>query len=159
MEDRDDSISDMPDGERVRPRRAQASEPEERPSAGADPEIFDADRQLPGAVLMVPNKHWGFEIVSSSDHPGACAHYSPGGGDAILVKGTDAEHIGNRRGYFLVDATLQNGLKKQTAFRLVPRPFRLRRLKLYFPERYLGRLEPSVLKALQEDLAREHPEE
>src|SRR5262245_60600205 len=55
--------------------------------------VFDADKDLPGAVFMVPNRHWGFESASSEDHPGACAHYSERVREAILVKGTDAENV------------------------------------------------------------------
>jgi hypothetical protein len=131
----------------------------ERAGAGSEPEIFDAEALLPGAVLMVPNRHWGFEVVSGEDHPGACTHYEPGAKDAILVKGTDAEHVRNPRRYFFADASKENGLRKQTAFELVPRPFRLHRLKLLFAERYLGRLEVMVLQSLRAELARLHPEE
>jgi hypothetical protein len=132
---------------------------DESAGKGSEPELFDADSRLPGAVFMVPNRHWGFEVVSASDHPGACTHYQPGAKDAILVKGTDAENVRHPRGYFFADASEENGLQKRTAFRLVPEPFRLHRLKLYFPERHLGYLEAAVLHALRAELARLHPEE
>lgn len=160
MEDRDDSFSDISGGiERIRRRRPQESEADDSPGAGSQPEIFDADRQLPGAVLMVPNDHWGFRNESSDDHPGACAEYRPGANVATMVKGTDAEHVEGRPDHFFVDASKGNGLKKRTAFELFRRRFRLHRLKLLFAERYLGRLEPQVLKDLQAELARVHPED
>ncbi len=146
---------------RLRLRRAQREDEadDHRDVVGGEPEVFDADTLLPGAVVMVPNRHWGFEVVSAADHPGACAHYEPGATDAILVKGTDAENVRNPSRYFFTDATPGNGLHKRTAFELVPRPFRLHRLKLLFAERYLGRLEKLVLQALRAELARLHPEE
>lgn len=158
MENRDDRFRDMPERERMRRRGAHEGEPDELASGG-QPEVFNADWALPGAVLMVPNKHWGFSNESSDDHPGACAEYRPGANVATMVKGTDAEHVGGRRDYLFVEASQENGLKKRTAFELFRRPFRLHRLKLLFAERYLGRLEAEVLTALQAELARVHPEE
>lgn len=127
--------------------------------SGNNPQVFDAEKLLPGAVLRVPNRHWGFEIVSGTDHPGACTHFQAGANDAILVKGTDAENVRNPRRYFFAEPSESNGLTKSTAFELVPRPFRLHRLKLLFSERYLGRLEDSVLEDLRAELVRLNPED
>ena len=124
-----------------------------------DPEEFDPETTLPGAVLMIPNRNWGFAGVTSDDHPGACTHYRTHRHDAVLVKGTDADHVRYPRGYFFTDATVDNGLQKRTAFELVPRVFRLHRVKLYFPERYLGQLDDATLQSLRAELARLHPEE
>ena len=33
------------------------------PDDGSDDPVFDPDRNLPGAVFMIPNSHWGFEVV------------------------------------------------------------------------------------------------
>lgn len=159
MENRDDRFRDMPERERMRPRRAHQSDADERSSAGAEPEAFNAASQLPGAVLMVPNKHWGFGNESSDDHPGACADYQPGETAAIFVQGTDADRIRSLRNYFIVEATEQNGLKKRTAFKLTPHVFRLHKIKLLFANRHLGRLEQSVLEALKTELARRNSEE
>jgi hypothetical protein len=158
---REDALSDLPDPQPpVRLQRTRfRDEPELSPECEADPVPFDAGTDLPGAVLRVPNRHWGFEVVSATDHPGACTHYRPRASDAILVKGTDAEHVRNPRRFFFVDAGPENGLRKRTAFELVPRPFRLHRLKLLFPERQLGRLGEATLQALRAELARLHPEE
>jgi hypothetical protein len=156
----DDNLPETPDrADSHRTQRYQREEYDERESPGGDPEVFDAVAVLPGAVLMVPNRHWGFEVVSATDHPGACTHYEPGAKDAILVKGTDAENVRHVRRYFFAEGTESNGLSKRTAFELVPRPFRLHRLKLLFPERYLGRLEGPVLQALRAELARLYPAE
>jgi hypothetical protein len=161
MDNARDTFSDVPDPENRRRRRSRLDDDaDESAGTGSAPEEFDADALLPGAVFMVPNRHWGFEVVSAADHPGACTHYQPGAKDATLVKGTDADNVRNRRGYFFVDASEENGLEKRTALRLVPEPpFRLHRLKLYFPERHLGYLEAAVLHALRVEMARLHPEE
>lgn len=118
-----------------------------------------ADSQLPGAVLMVPNKEWRFEVESAADHPGACTEYQPGETEAIFVHGTDADRIRSLRNYFIVEATEQNGLKKRTAFKLTPHVLRLHKIKLLFANRYLGRLEPRVLDALKIELAQRNAEE
>jgi hypothetical protein len=161
MDDANDALPEMPDPEpRGRPRRNRLRDESEEPAGGGrEPELFDADALLPGAVLMVPDRHWGFEVVSAIDHPGACTHYQAGANDAIMVKGTDADHVRYARGYFFADASAENGLQKRTAFELMPRPFRLHRLKLFFPERYIGRLEEAVLQSVRAELARVHPEE
>ncbi|HET6882054.1 MAG TPA: hypothetical protein VFI31_17940 [Pirellulales bacterium] len=158
MEDSDDSFLDVSGRERVR-RRSHESEADERASAGGEPEVFDADRELPGAVLMVPNRHWGFEVESAADHPGACTEYEPGETEAIFVHGTDADRIRSLRNYFIVEATEQNGLKKRTAFKLTPHVLRLHKIKLLFANRYLGRLEQGVFEALKTALARRNAEE
>jgi hypothetical protein len=108
---------------------------------------------------MVPNRHWGFESLTSDDHPGACVHYQAAERQAMLVKGTDAEHIRFPRRYYFVAPTPENGLLKPTGFELVPRFFRLHRLKLFYPERHLGRLDDATLQGLRRELARLNPEE
>ncbi len=160
MDDPDDTLSDPPlPAPPVRPQRTRfPDKTEESASDDAESEPFDADRDLPGAVLMVPNQDWGFEVVSATDHPGACTHHQTAANRAYLVKGTDAEHIRNPRGYFFVDSDTLSGLKKRTAFELVPRRFRLRRLKLFFPERCLGRLDDATLQSLRSVLVRLYPE-
>ena len=55
-----------------------------------------------------------------------------------FLKGTDAENVRHPRFYWNVEPTVENGLDKLTAFHLVPRYFRLRRLQLYFPERHMA---------------------
>ena len=114
---------------------------------------------MPGAVFMVPNRHWGFESFASDDHPGACVHYQASERQATLVKGTDAENVRFLRRYFFVAPTPGNGLQKHTAFELVPRYFRLHRLKLFYLERQFGRLDDATLQDLRTELARLNPEE
>jgi hypothetical protein len=139
-------------------RTAGPPEPPSAPDAGVESPEFLPARDLPGAVLMIPNRHWGFEVVSADDHPGACAFYRPEQRSGVLVGGTDADNV--RWGkYFVVDPTPENGLSKPTAFKLVPRYFRLHKLKLYFPERHIGRLDGTTLRTLRDELARLNPEE
>lgn len=137
---------------RLLPRLPDEPEPPE-PAPRLDPE-----RDLPGAVFMVPNRHWGFESTTSADHPGACIHYQTALRSAILLKGTDAEKVHPREPHYYVAATHENGLHKLTAFELTPRYFRLHRVGLLYPERHLGRLDEATLHALCEELARLHPE-
>jgi hypothetical protein len=124
-----------------------------------EPFVFEPARDLPGAVLMIPNRHWGFEVVSAEDHPGACLDYSDARREGLLLQGTDADNVRQPRVYHIVAPTTENGLQKRTAFRLVPRYFRLHRLKLYFPERHIGRLDEATLLTLRDELARLNPEE
>lgn len=58
------------------------------------------------------------------------------------------------RGFFIVAATPENGLSKSTAFELVPRYCRRRRMLLWYPERHLGKLSDGDLLALRTELAR-----
>ncbi|MBV9123315.1 MAG: hypothetical protein JO112_08160 [Planctomycetes bacterium] len=143
---------------RPRPRSQDRSEEaEDREAAPAA--VFDPAQDLPGAVFMVPNRQWGFEGLTSDDHPGACAHYQERTREAILVKGTDAGHVRLPRRFYVVAPTPGNGLSKETAFELVPRYFRLHRVRLFYPERHLGRLDEAALHGLCDELARLHPEE
>jgi hypothetical protein len=145
---------------RVRtPRPRSSGDPPEGEAGEATPAVFDAAGDLPGAVFMVPNRHWGFEGTSSDDHPGACAHYRERARQAILVKGTDADTVRSPRRYYFVAPTSGNGLTKETAFELVPRYFRLHRIRLFYPERHLGWLDDAALHGLCDELARLHPEE
>jgi hypothetical protein len=160
MNDTSETYSDLPDPPPVRTRRGRTSdESDGTPGDGAEPQLFEARAVLPGAVLMVPNRHWGFEVVSAADHPGACTHVRQGEVEAVLVKGTDADHVRRPRGYYFVEAGQESGLSKRTAFELVPFLFRVHRLKLFFPERFMGRLDEATLSAIRAELARLHPEE
>ncbi len=161
MKGAQDIVSDEPDPEQRSRGRARSvpRDSEELVAPAQSPEIFDAAALLPGAVLMVPNRHWAFEVAGVDDHPGACTHYRPGASSATLLKGTDAQNVRYPRTHYFVDASSDSGLKKRTGFQLVPRPFRLHRLKLYFPERYLGRLDEKILQAMRAELARLHPED
>lgn len=152
----DPPVEDLPARPPARVPR-ERDDADEAPNPGATPELFDPFATLLGAVLMVPNEHWGFEGVTSDDHPGACTHVEPAGRNGTLVKGTDARHVRHPRGYLVVSPSADNGLAKPTAFELVPRVFRMHRLKLYFPERRMGRLSGAALEALRAELARLHP--
>jgi hypothetical protein len=137
-----------------KPHHRLPDEPEAEEDDVLPPRALDADQELPGAVFMVPDPQWGFEAAGSTDHPGACVHYQGGDRNAILVKGTDADHVRNPRRYYVVGPTPENGLDKHTAFELVPRYFRLHKVRLLYPERHLGRLDEYTLHALCEELAR-----
>jgi hypothetical protein len=138
----------------VRTRKPRPRRPDEPDDTAAEPRPLEPDEDLPGAVFMVPNRQWGFESLVSDDHPGACLHGQAADRDAVLVKGTDADHVRVPRRYHVVAPTPDNGLQKPTAFELVPRYVRLHRLRLFYPERYLGRLDADALLALRDELAR-----
>lgn len=144
-----------------RSRREQIPDATDATSESAESEPFNPDTALLGAVLMVPNRVWGFEVVSAKDHPGVCTRYEPGASGATLLLGTDPVGLRKeeRACCFCVDPTDGNGLKKRTAFKLVPRRFRLHRLRLFFPERHMGQMEKATLNSLQAALRRLHPEE
>ena len=95
-----------------------ATERPNPPEDGEESLAFLPARDLPGAVFMIPNSHWGFEVVTADDHPGACAFYRPERREGVLVGGTDADHVRTSRGYLLVGPTAENGLHKRTAFKL-----------------------------------------
>ncbi len=116
-------------------------------------------QNLPGAVIMVPNRYWGFTNINSVDHPGVCVELLRDHRDGVLVKGTDAEHAYGRRGYLYFDPTPENGLKKETAFEMRPKVIRTHTLENFFPERYLGHVEESVRLSILEELARLFPVE
>ena len=143
--------------EPITPPRRLREEPDE-PEPAAQEQPFDPFRELLGAVVMVPNEHWGFSGVTSDQHPGACTHVATARTGGTLVKGTDANHPRAQRGHLVVDPTPENGLDKPTAFELVPRVFRMHRLRLYFPERLRGKLSGAALAELRAELARLHPE-
>ncbi len=141
-------------GPRSRDEGADADSPDTTPAG-----VFDPDKDLPAAVFMIPNRYWGFELLTSDDHPGACAHYLGRTREAILVKGTDADNVRSPRRFYFVAPTPGNGLSKETAFELVPRYFRLHRIRLFYPERQLGWLDDATFHGLCDELARLHPEE
>lgn len=129
------------------------------PDASTESAILEPDRDLPGAVMMIPNRHWGFETVSAVDHPGVCLNYSHARREGLLLMGTDVDHMRHPHLYYVVEPTPVNGLQKLTAFRLVPRYFRWHRLQLYFPQRHIGRLDERTLLAIRDELARLNPQE
>ena len=164
-----DESYDVPDSHRnlraTRSRRRAAAEEqaereqveaEQAEDTGESALGLDPDQQLPGEVFMVPNRHWGFDSATSDDHPGACTSECAADRCAVLVKGTDSDHLRSRAGYYVVASTPSNGLQKQTAFQLAPRFIKLHRIRTYYPERRLGHLEEADLLALQDEMARLH---
>lgn len=76
-----------------------------------EPFVFEPARDLPGSVLMIPNRHWGFEVVSADDRPGACLDYSDARRVGLLLQGTDADNVRHSRVYHVVEPTTENGLQ------------------------------------------------
>jgi hypothetical protein len=112
---------------------------------------------LPGSVFRVPDKFWGFEAVDRVEHPGLCTSCPPRiPGKAEMLKGTGALSASWRPTYF-VEPSTSNGLKKWTAFELVPFRFPIRRVQLMHPQRWMGRLDDEDFRAIQRELERIFP--
>jgi hypothetical protein len=160
MDSTPDHLSQDPREPPARPRKPRfrlPADPEEDEPAPTS--TLDPDRDLPGCIFMVPNEQWDIESATSTDHPGACVHYQEASHSAILVKGTDVENLRDLRGYRIVVPAANNGLSRPTAFELVPRYFRLHKIRVLYPERHLGTLDEATLFALCEELARACAEE
>ena len=99
------------------------------------------EKALQRAILMIPDKEWGIR-TSAKDHPGLCLSVLAEARRTVFLKGTDQL---NRRAMVdrvshVVEPDSENGLSKSTSFKLLPRSIRLHRVRLYLPERFLGRL-------------------
>jgi len=122
------------------------------------PEPMPSDDELPGTVFAVPDWLWGFEAVGREDHPDICTAARPETMLATLVKGQDAATAwGSRRTRFVVEPSPLNGLRKTTSFELVPYPMSLRHVRLLFPDRRMGKLEPVPFAKLRRRLAQLFP--
>ena len=119
-----------------------------------------SDDELPGTILAVPDRHWGFEAVGRTDHPGVCTACRTETMQATLVKGrdaaTDSGHPGTR---FVVEPSQSNGLRKRTSFELLPLYRSLRLVRLLFPNRRVGTLEPDSFHQLRLRLTALFPRE
>ena len=122
------------------------------------PEPFD--EELPGRVLSVPDRLWGFTAVARKEHPGACTACQPATMAATLVLGRDAAKSRlPQRVRYVVEPSRLNGLRKPTAFELVPRRRPLRRVRLLYRDRRLGILEADLFVELRQRLIRLFPSE
>jgi hypothetical protein len=122
------------------------------------PEPMPSDNELPGTVFAVPDRHWGFVAVGREDHPGICTEAQPETILAFLVKGRDAAtDRGSLRTRFVVDPSQLNGLRKTTSFDLVPYRMSLRRVRLLFPNRRMGILEPVPFAELRRRMVQLFP--
>ena len=94
-----------------------------------------------GAVYFLPDDYWGFETVTSSDHPGACVDNVPRDASGLLVQGRGLHSGYARRSISeVVEPTPGNGLTKSTAFEISPTFCPWSRLLLFNPERRIGTL-------------------
>ena len=126
----------------------------------APPEPQPSDEEFPGTVFAVPDRLWGFEAFGREDHPGVCTAWRPEAWQATLVKGRDAAtDRGHPRTRLLVEPSRQNGLHKPTAFELAPLYRPLRRVRLLYPSRRMGTLEPDLFAELRRRLRELFPSE
>jgi hypothetical protein len=99
----------------------------------------DLEKDLPRSVYEIPDEYWGFRAYNRDSHPGVCT--ASDGHLATLIQGTDPiAVIAAGRAHVLIDPSPENGLKKQTAFKLEPRRFRARKIGLMHFDRLRGRL-------------------
>lgn len=118
--------------------------------AGHRPQPPEPTPDMIGDAYAVPNDHWGFENVRTTDHPGLCMGIPDKQTQPVLLsKGTDLSRLRPqyRAAYFAIDPNEQNGLKKTTAFSRHFIQFSFRRVMLYYPERHLGHVDESVLQS------------
>ncbi len=133
-----------------RPRDQEADEP--RAPVPPPPDL-DPQTDLVGVVFDVPDSHWGIE-TSAEQHPGACTDYQPARHRGVLLQGTDSDNVRPDLAwrYHFLDPDATNGLATRTAFRCIPRYFRLHRLRLLHAGRVRGTLAPADLAALRQRL-------
>lgn len=124
----------------VRPRRARSH---------LAPPIDSPSDDLPGLIHFVPDRFWGFRNPGTADHPGLCLSVDERQLSAALLKGTDAGHPRDPYEDYVVEPDEDNGLTKPTAFHLLPRRSRLRRLLLLHPDRYCGRIAADELEEIR----------
>jgi hypothetical protein len=111
---------------------------------------LDPQQDLVGGVFDVPDSLWKID-TRAEQHPGACTRYDEPRHEGTLLQGTDAENVRPSLAwrYHCIDPDGDNGLTTRTAFRLVPRYFRLHRLRLLHAGRVRGRLNQADLEALR----------
>ncbi len=112
------------------------------------------DEEFPASIFAVPDKFWGFYAAGRVDHPGVCVDCHPADGTARLVQGRDAAtRRGSRLRVVTIEPTRGNGLTKPTAFELTPRVMPLHRVRLLYPERYMGRMDHDDFQRLTQRIA------
>ena len=110
-----------------------------------NPEPPNIDDMM-GDVYMVPNKHWGFEAITTKDHPGIFLKFDETQRTVLLLKGTSfgrRHHPKYRASSVIIYPDEENGLTKPTIFSLIPKQIRLRKVSLYYggtKSRYIGKL-------------------
>lgn len=110
----------------------------------------DPPNEMPGDVLRVPDKLWGFEAVGRTDHPGACVYCYPDGRNVAMAKGgSRIPKQKYRANYVIVEPDEDNGLSAVTAFSTQPQSIRLKKLLLFYPERFKGKLPEMILNRLR----------
>jgi hypothetical protein len=128
-----------------------------RPAEPGGAEPIDAAGLLPGSVFMVPDKTWGFEAPGRVDHPGACLDYPPVARECGILKGSTPSWAARWKPTYIVEPSPGNGLRKRTAFDLVPVRIRKHRLRLMYPERWIGRLDDQDFGEILRELRRLFP--
>ena len=104
-------------------------------------------------ILMIPDKVWGIR-TSATDHPGLCVSVHPEARTTIFIKGTDQQNLRALEDMksMTVHPDTENGLKKPTSFKLVPRQIKLHKVRTYFPERILGKVDEVIFSTIIDKL-------
>ena len=111
-----------------------------------------------GHVYRVPNTHLDINVVENMDHYCVFTGCDEKQRFAFLHKGTSKIKPKYKAFYTIVEPNLEeNGLSKPTAFEHIPKIVKLHKVKLYYPERHIGKLNQSdlerLLGAIQQGLA------
>jgi hypothetical protein len=110
--------------------------------------------EMPGDVYMIPDKHWKI-ITSRTDHPGVCIKCNEEQKQVVLYKGTSATNVSKlyQDCYTFVEPEEKNGLSNCTAFSHQPQIIKLHKVKLYYPQRHIGRVAQADFKDMSHVLA------
>jgi hypothetical protein len=129
-----------------------------RPPALGPWEAIDPEEFMPGSIFMVPDEIWGIAAVGRVDHPGLCTRYQCGVGESALLQGSGCSPAGWWKPRYVVEPTPGNGLRKRTAFELVPIGIQGRWLCWMYPGRWMGRLDSGDFQAIRCELERLFPD-
>jgi hypothetical protein len=134
-----------------RPDRGSQSAKKSKSPNGHKPPPSDPASEMPGDVMLTPDRMFGFEAVGRTDHPGACVYVMPDTGRVAMSKGTDGDKLNwrYRAHYVLVEANEAFGLSKLTAFSTRTKHIKIGRIMLFYPERHIGRLDDAIVRELQ----------
>ena len=109
--------------------------------------------QLEGSIYAIPDSDWGFIADFRTWHPGVCARCDLAAKVTFCFKGTDARRMRSRYTVLVVHPTVDNRLRKSTAFSKGPIRIKLETLiHLHNETGYLGEIELPQLYLLQQEL-------
>lgn len=118
------------------------------------PEAWDREGWF-GRVVVVPDKHWGFQAVGRDGHPGVCLPPASLAQRAFhALKGASLGEHPVRAWETVVQPDEGNGLRHATRLELWPRRLPRRALELMVRDRLVGRLSAEDRARLSAELER-----